>query len=95
MAHLHLPEQHSTSDLVLAGQVAEAFDSADLYVTWTGDSGANAAPTVRAVVREAPLRRSPGAIAVLIEAIVEVWNAMTRVGAPRHTQPAPGERQAA
>ncbi len=94
MAHLHLPEQHSTADLVLAGQVAETFDSADLYVTWTGDSGANAAPTVRAVVREAPVRRSAGALAVLIEAIVEVWHALTRVGDPRPAQPA-GERQAA
>ena len=95
MAHLHLPEQHSTADLVLAGQVAEAFDVGDLYVVWTEESGANATPTVQAVVREAPPNPIVAAFALFVEAVVEVWHAMTRPGAARNAAPAREQRQAA
>ena len=60
MPHLYLPTDHTDADLVLAADVAAAVSSADLYVTWTLESGAGA-PEIEAVVREerpAP-RREP------------------------------------
>ena len=51
MPHLYLPAEHTDADLVLAGQVAELIDSAELYVTWTPTAG-HAAPAVPAVMRE-------------------------------------------
>jgi hypothetical protein len=83
MAYLHLPEQHSTADLVLAGQVAEAFDSEDLYVAWTHDSGPGVRPTVQAVVRDAPPHPLAEAFAVLFAAIAHMFRAMTRPAAPQ------------
>ena len=40
MAHLYLPVEHTDADLVLAGQIAESIDSAELYVAWTPSSAA-------------------------------------------------------
>src|SRR4051794_35830649 len=51
MPHLYLPTEHTDEDLVLAADVAAAVSSADLYVTWTIESGAGT-PEVEAVVRE-------------------------------------------
>jgi hypothetical protein len=51
MPHLYLPTEHTDADLVLAADVAAAVSSADLYVTWTIESGSGA-PEVEAVVRE-------------------------------------------
>jgi hypothetical protein len=48
MAQLYLPLAHTEADLVLAGQIAEVIDSAELYVTWTPHEG----PAVPAVVAE-------------------------------------------
>ena len=53
MPHLYLPTDHTDADLVLAADVAAAVSSADLFVTWTLDSGAGA-PEVEAVVHEEP-----------------------------------------
>ena len=49
MPHLYLPTDHTDADLVLAADVAAAVSSADLYVTWTIESGAGA-PGIEAVV---------------------------------------------
>ena len=35
MPSLYLPADHTDADLVLAGQIAERIDSAELYVAWT------------------------------------------------------------
>jgi hypothetical protein len=48
MAQLYLPVAHTEADLVLAGQIAELIDSAELYVTWTPQEG----PAVPEVVAE-------------------------------------------
>jgi hypothetical protein len=96
MAYLHLPEQHSTDDLVLAGQIAEAFASEELFVTWTEQEGPGARPTVEAVVRDAPPNPLIEAIQILASTIAGAWRALTRPApAPRAEQPAAGERQAA
>ena len=50
MAQLYLPVEHTEADLVLAGQIAESIDSAELYVTWTPDHG-HSAPQVSAELR--------------------------------------------
>ena len=88
MAHLHLPEQHSTADLVLAGQIAEAFESEDLYVVWTHGDGPGGNPSVQALLRDAPPNALVGMFTVLFAALADVWRAMTRPPAPRAADPA-------
>ena len=80
MAQLYLPVAHTEADLVLAGQIAESIDSAELYVTWTADAG-QAAPELVAELREP----APSWPALFFEAIRELWAAL------RH-KPAPGPR---
>ena len=90
MPHLYLPTDHTDADLVLAADVATAVSSADLYVTWTIDSGAGA-PEVEAVVREEP-SPAPNAFVELFAAIgrgfAALWRTLTgpppaHVTAPR------------
>jgi hypothetical protein len=52
MAYLYLPTAHSDADLVLAGQVAQAVDAAELFVVWTREAGPGAVPRVEAILRE-------------------------------------------
>ena len=94
MAYLHLPEQHSTDDLVLAGQIAEAFESQDLFVAWTIETGAGARPTVQAVVRDAPPHPLVEALLVLRNVIAGAWRAVARPPAKPTAAPAEA-RQAA
>jgi hypothetical protein len=57
MAHLHLPAEHDDDDLQLAGALAAALRSKDLYVTWSRASG-SAPPVIPAVQKPcAPRRR--------------------------------------
>lgn len=44
MSHLYLPTEHSEIDRALATAVAEAVESAELFVAWTLDGGAALAP---------------------------------------------------
>jgi hypothetical protein len=70
MAQLYLPLAHTEADLVLAGQIAEVIDSAELYVTWTPHEGP-AVPEVVAELRAA----TPGwadAFAVVFQAVRDV-----------------------
>jgi hypothetical protein len=78
MAQLYLPVEHTEADLVLAGQIAESIDSAELYVTWTPGQG-HAAPQVFAELRE-PVLSWP---ALVLQAIRELWAAV------RNREPAP------
>jgi hypothetical protein len=80
MAQLYLPAEHTDADLVLAGQIAECVDSAELYVTWTAEHG-QAAPEVVAELR-AP---APSLPSLILQAIREVWAAL-------RYRPAPGPR---
>jgi len=73
MAQLFLPAAHTEADLVLAGLIAEAVDSAELYVTWTPEEG-SAAPAVAAELRLAA--RRGGRFALLRGALRELWNAL-------------------
>jgi hypothetical protein len=80
MAHLYLPAEHTDTDLVLAGQIAESIDSSELYVVWTAEHG-QAAPEVVAELRQS----TPTVRFLLFEAIRELWAAL------RH-KPTPGPR---
>ena len=78
MAQLYLPVEHTEADLVLAGQIAESIDSAELYVTWTPGQG-HSAPEVFAELRE----HVPSWPALIVQAIREIWAAL------RNREPAP------
>jgi hypothetical protein len=71
MAQLYLPVAHTEADLVLAGQIAELIDSAELYVAWTPQSG-RAIPEVVAELRAA-VPRWTGTLALVFEAVRELW----------------------
>ena len=90
MPHLYLPTDHTDADLVLAADVAAAVASADLYVTWTLESGAGV-PEVEAVVREEypaqPENPFAGLGTALWRGIVALWRSLTapptqRIAAP-------------
>jgi hypothetical protein len=68
MSHLYMPVEHTDIDLALASAVAEAISSNELFVAWTCDGGAAAAPEVKASVRkpEPPLRNP------FAEALIEI-----------------------
>jgi hypothetical protein len=78
MPHLHLPADHSDADVVLAANVAAGVNSAELFVTWTPEAGANAAPVVEAEVHERepePVSPLVELFAVLAASFVAIWNA--------------------
>jgi len=86
MAQLYLPAAHTEADLVLAGQIAERVDSAELYVTWTPAQG-TAVPEVMAELREV----GPGwtaTITVLFRAVRELWTVLLS-REPQRPAPAP------
>ena len=71
MAQLYLPAAHTEADLVLAGQIAESIDSAELYVTWTPEHG-QSAPEVCAELRDP----EPSWPSLLLAALREIWAAL-------------------
>jgi hypothetical protein len=71
MAQLYLPVDHTEGDLVLAGQIAELMDSAELYVAWTPEHGPSV-PEVLAVLR-AP---APHWFGLFFQAMREIWAAL-------------------
>ena len=89
MPHLYLPTEHTDADLVLAADVAAAVSSADLYVSWTLDSGSGA-PEVEAVVREErPVQEAnPFAelMIALFQGVAALWRTLT--GPPAQRLPA-------
>ena len=78
MAQLYLPLEHTEADLVLAGQIAESIESAELYVTWTQEHG-QSVPEVSAEL----VQTSPSWPSLLFQAIREMWAAL------RNREPAP------
>src|SRR5215217_1084271 len=69
MSHVYLPAEHTDTDLALASAVADAISSNELFVAWTCEGGAVAAPEVQALLRDPaePPLRNPFA-----EALVEI-----------------------
>jgi hypothetical protein len=82
MAQLFLPVEHTEADLVLAGQIAERVDSAELYVAWTAERG-SAVPEVMAELREQRKHWSD-TLALVFQAVRELWTALLA----RDAQPA-------
>lgn len=80
MAQLYLPMEHTDADLVLAGQVAESVDSAELYVVWTAEHGQSTPEVVAELRATAPTWPS-----LLLQAIRELWAALLH-------KPASGQR---
>ena len=78
MPHLYLPTEHTDDDLVLAGQVAEAIDAAELFVVWTPAAGPGAEPRVAAVLR-LPERVAPPAPP---GGLRRLWRVLTRRRGP-------------
>jgi hypothetical protein len=74
MSQLFLPAAHTEGDLVLAGQIAERIESAELYVTWTPEHG-TVAPEVCALLRD-PTPRWTDALALIFQAVRELWAAV-------------------
>ena len=99
MPQLYLPADHTEADLVLAGQIAELVDSAELYVAWTPEHG-QAAPAVAAELR-APAPGIGGTISLLFQAARELWAALRgrepspRRLAQRHIAELPAPKPAA
>jgi hypothetical protein len=89
MPHLFLPAEHTDDDLVLAAQVAEWLESAELHVAWT-PTGGGAPPVVGTLVRE-PVSPWAEAVSLLARAVAELWVALTHRPArlvPRPSRPA-------
>jgi hypothetical protein len=81
MAQLYLPAAHTEADLVLAGQIAELIDSAELYVAWSAEEGA-AVPEVAAELRpSAPYWT--GTLALVVRAVHQLLTAMFARGPQR------------
>jgi len=74
MAQLYLPAAHTEADLVLAGQIAEWIDSAELYVAWTPAHG-RSAPAVVAELRALEAGWT-GTLTLVLEAMRELWTAL-------------------
>lgn len=75
MPHVILPAEHTDADLILASQIAEAVDSAALFVAWTPRSGA-AIPEIEAELREPPHPLAEAA-ALFAQGLAELWRAIT------------------
>ena len=77
MPHLHLPNDHTDADLVLAANLADIVGSEDLYVAWSHESGPGAVPEVDAVLVES---HRPNLIAelfgVFAAGCVAFWHAL-------------------
>jgi hypothetical protein len=81
MAQLYLPVAHTEVDLVLAGQIAERIDSAELYVAWSSREGLGM-PEVVAELR-APAPHWGDALALVFLAVKELASAIFARGRQR------------
>ena len=85
MPHLHLPEDHTDADLILAGQIAASVGSGELYIAWTHAGGSGAQPSIGAQLRE-PLSGGAELVGVILDCVAELWRAIIRP-APRPAGP--------
>jgi hypothetical protein len=92
MAQLYLPIAHTEADLVLAGQIAELVGSAELYVAWTPEQG-RAIPEVVAELRAA-VPGWTGTLALVVQAVREMWALLLGRAPQQHALPAAAERPA-
>jgi hypothetical protein len=92
MAQLFLPVEHTEADLVLAGQIAERVDSAELYVAWTAERG-TAVPEVMAELRE-QRQHWTDTLAVVFQAVRELWTVLLARDAQRPAPPPAAEHPA-
>jgi hypothetical protein len=74
MAQLYLPLEHTEADLVLAGQIAERIDSAELYVAWTPTHGRSVPEVIAELRASAP--RLTGKLVQLFRTVRELWVAI-------------------
>lgn len=72
MSRLYLPTDHSEIDRALASAVAEAVESAELFVAWTLDGGAARAPEPATA-----LRRPDHAFARALAGLRALWGRLT------------------
>ena len=86
MAHLHLPEDHTDTDLILAGQVAASMRSRELYIAWTHRGGPGAQPAVAARLRE-PAGTGSELVDIVFNLVGELWRALTRPSSPDGARP--------
>jgi len=69
MPHVYMPADHSDADVLLAGLVAEAVGSSELFVAWTSEAGSVSAPEALAPpVPPAPMNPFAEALAEVIVA---------------------------
>ncbi len=74
MAQLHLPEDHTDTDLILAGQIAASIRSRELYIAWTHSGGPGARPEVAASLRESA-GAGRGLVRTLFDIAAALWRA--------------------
>ena len=87
MAHLHLPEDHTDTDLILAGQIAASMRSSELYIAWTQSGGPGGLPAVVAQLRE-PAGARAELVGILLELAGDFWRALTRTAPAGAARPA-------
>lgn len=92
MPQLHLPENHTDADLVLASQIATSIECGELFIVWTHQGGSGARPTVPAQIRE-PINLTAELINALFDCATEFLRALTRPSL-RPRPAAPGEATA-
>lgn len=88
MPQLHLPEDHTDADLILAGQLAALVGSGELYIAWTHAGGPGSHPAVAAEIRE-PLTVKAEIVEVILACATDLWRAFTNPR-PKPAGPAPG-----
>jgi hypothetical protein len=77
MSRLYLPTDHSEIDHALASAVAEAVESAELFVAWTLDGGAARAPEPALV-----LPRPDPALTRALTGLRGLWHRLTHPREP-------------
>jgi hypothetical protein len=78
MPLLHIPAEHTDADLALAGELADALGSSELYVAWTHEAG-SARPEVMATLREPepkPTTPFTPLFTAIFHAVRNAWRAL-------------------
>ena len=93
MPTLHLPADHTDTDVALATEVAHVVGSHELYVTWTHGEGPGLPPEIAAVTTDEPHHPaiSPFAevVVAMVQGIAALWNAILHPPSTRPALPAP------